>query len=516
MEELQDTTGTATAFLVTFLKMRAVVVLLTLWVTLLPGQELKDATAKLEAGDSPGAIQILQALITKDPGAVRPSALLTEVLLGMERIDEADAAVSAALSRNPDASYLHSALGDVRLREGQINLAEAEYKTAFRLDQKNPRALYGVARIFQTAAINHKAALLIRDAYGINPSDEQIEEALERVENQTEASVARWEQALGSLPKNDDSAMARGLRARIAEAKKLGNRQPFELVKPYGHFQVPLNFLMNGTRFTGFGVNISVNDAKDELRLDTGAGGILLSSRTAERAGVERLADINLGGIGNAGPKDGWLGYAEHIQIGNVEFQHCIVRVRAKGSVDDSGGLVGTDVFRRFMVKLDFFNKRIDLDPLPGPAWDGYTPVDRYTGAELNDFAQFYRVGHDILIPTRISDGPPVLFLVDTGAGLVSISTNAAPNVTKLRDDNYMKVKGISGNVRNVYKADKVVIQFANFRQQIDDMTSFDLTGISRNAGVEVTGIMGVPLLLRFRSITLDYRDGRIKFEYKP
>ena len=46
-----------------------------------------------------------------------------------------------------------------------------------------------------------------------------------------------------------------------------------------------------------------------------------------------------------------------------------------------------------------------------------------------------------------------------------------------------MRVKGISGNVANVYSADKVVLQFANFRQPIDGMTAFDLTRFSRGAG---------------------------------
>jgi Flp pilus assembly protein TadD len=423
--------------------MRVLLAVLPVLFTLtLQAQELEDATAKLRAGDRDGAIKILQSLSAKNPDDLKSVALLAEVLLHSGRIDEADSAISAAISRNPNASHLHSTLGDVRFREGQINLAEAEYKTAFKLDQKNPRALFGVARIFQAAAINHKADLLIREAYGLNPSDEQIEAALEEVEKQTAASIARWEKTLSELPSTDNSGIVRALTARIAEARKLGNNQPFELTTPYGHYQIPLNYLMDGRRF--------------------------------------------------------------------------IVRVSEKGTVGEAGGLLGTDVFQRFLIKLDFFNKRIDLDPLPGPAWDGHTPVDRYTGPELNDFAQFYRIAHYILLPTRISDGPPVLFLVDTGAGLNSISTNAAPNITRLRDDSRLKVKGISGKVANVYSADKVVLQFANFRQPIEDMTAFDLTRFSRGAGAEITGIMGVPLLLRFRSVTLDYRDGRVKFEYKP
>jgi hypothetical protein len=77
-------------------------------------------------------------------------------------------------------------------------------------------------------------------------------------------------------------------------------------------------------------------------------------------------------------------------------------------------------------------------------------------------------------------------------------------------------VRGISGKVKMVYQADKIVVQFATFRQQIRDLTSFDLVGFSRGAGAEISGIMGLPLIGMFESVTLDYRDGRIKFDYKP
>jgi hypothetical protein len=46
-------------------------------------------------------------------------------------------------------------------------------------------------------------------------------------------------------------------------------------------------------------------------------------------------------------------------------------------------------------------------------------------------------------------------------------------------------------------------------------LTSFDLTGFSRGAGLEVSGIMGLPLIGLFASVTLDYRDGCVKFDYK-
>ena len=64
-----------------------------------------------------------------------------------------------------------------------------------------------------------------------------------------------------------------------------------------------------------------------------------------------------------------------------------------------------------------------------------------------------------------------------------------------------------------MYSADKVTLEFAGYRQQNQNLTAFDLSSFSRNANAEITGIMGLPLLGLFSSITLDYRDGRLKFD---
>jgi predicted aspartyl protease len=260
--------------------------------------------------------------------------------------------------------------------------------------------------------------------------------------------------------------------------------------------------------------------AKSVLQLDTGAGGITISSNLAAKAGVRRLADIEIGGIGNEAPKKGWIGYAERIQIGSLEFRNAIVDVSDRGSVVDAGGLIGTDIFRRFLVKLNFAAHQMDLDPLPGPAWDGSTSTDRYIGPEVKDFAQVLIIHHYLLIPTRISedrdsDPTPGVFLIDTGASFSQVSNRIAGEITKVHESEYVRVKGLSGKVSKVFEANKLVLQFANFRQSNLGLISFDLSDISRGAGTEVMGILGIPLLGMFQSITLDYRDGLVKFDYK-
>jgi hypothetical protein len=95
------------------------------------------------------------------------------------------------------------------------------------------------------------------------------------------------------------------------------------------------------------------------------------------------------------------------------------------------------------------------------------------------------------------------------------MSPDAAKEVTKVREDPNMHVRGVSGSVKQVKSADKVMIQFGHFRQENDDLVAFDLTPISRSTGTEVSGILGFAML-RMLTVKIDYRDGLVDFDYKP
>jgi hypothetical protein len=93
------------------------------------------------------------------------------------------------------------------------------------------------------------------------------------------------------------------------------------------------------------------------------------------------------------------------------------------------------------------------------------------------------------------------------------MSPDAAREVTKVRSDENTFVKGISGNVKEVSRADKVTILFSHYRQENQNIVTFDLSNISRDAGTEVSGILGFDML-RLMEIKIDYRDGLVDFLY--
>lgn len=82
-------------------------------------------------------------------------------------------------------------------------------------------------------------------------------------------------------------------------------------------------------------------------------------------------------------------------------------------------------------------------------------------------------------------------------------------------DPTLIPVNGISGEVSKTYSADKATLQFGNIREPNQDIVAFDLSGISKDLGVEVSGFLGFSTF-RQLEMKIDYRDGLVEFIYDP
>jgi hypothetical protein len=226
------------------------------------------------------------------------------------------------------------------------------------------------------------------------------------------------------------------------------------------------------------------------------------------------------------------------------------VEVSDRKNVVDTDGLIGMDVFSQFLVTLDFPWRKLTLGPLPPypgttavspslstedespsgesdqtapPAGDAASapatpapasgPHDRYIAPEMQKWTTVYRVGHNMIVPTALNNKRLRLFIIDTGAQSTSISPSAAREVTKVFSDSNASVKGVSGNVSNVYLGNSVTFRFAHLQQEHSNVLSFDLSGLSQHAGTEISGLIGFDML-GLLVVKIDYRDGLMSFEY--
>jgi hypothetical protein len=189
------------------------------------------------------------------------------------------------------------------------------------------------------------------------------------------------------------------------------------------------------------------------------------------------------------------------------------------------------NVFSNFAVTLDFPWRKLTLGPLPPYPGTAAAPVelntegqgqhsvsdngphDRYVAPEMNDWMKIYRSGHDLIVPGMINRKNLGLFVIDTGAQMSSLTPKAAAAVTKIHGDDNMSIHGIGGTVKKVYYANDIGVRFGHLEQKNARMTVFDLGGVSRGVGTEISGMLGEDTL-GVLVIHIDYRDGLMKFEY--
>ena len=463
------------------------------------------------------------------PDVVLAYTGLTRVYLKQNKVNDAFDAASKAVALTPGKTPAITALGEVYFRQGKIQQAELSFLNPLEACDVDPRSYLGLARIYRATSNYKRAANAVAQAYKIDPEDPDVERAY--MNTLARSDMIKFLRDYLSRETNDDAEHRKNLEHQLAiledEVAQTGRR--CHLTSKVTSTQTNLEPLLNGPRqIRGYGLKVMVNGAGAKLRLDTGAGGIVIDKKIAEKAGVKKIVEQNATGIGDKGPATGYIGFAESIRIGDLQFEGCYVDVLDQNSVVDDDGLIGADVFSSFLVDIDFPDSKFKLTQLPpypdeAPAeatLESHPSAashlhDRFIAPEMKGYSPIYRFGHALLIPTKVNDSAPMLFLIDTGAFDNTITPAAAKLVTKISRDENFKVKGISGEVKDVYRADKADLQFAHFKQNRQDLITFGMDSFSNSAGTELSGILGFRMLIMLDT-KIDYRDGLVDFTYAP
>jgi tetratricopeptide (TPR) repeat protein len=529
---------------------------------------LEEGLSLYRRGSFDAAIVQYQEFLQRFPKSADAYAGLVRVSLKQKKVEEAAETIEKGLALN-DAPRMHVARGEVWFRQGKISEAENEWTGVINRGFSDARAYLGLARVRNAVAMYKDAKRLIGKAHELDPTDPEIygrwivtlprEERIKNLQ-ETLAGTSDW-------APDERAALARYLEALKDRTKKKDST--CRLVTKISATETQLvRIATDPEHLRGYGLSVALNGHKSPLLLDTGASGILVSRSVAEQAGISKITEQKILGIGDQGSRNGYVGIADSIKIGELEFQNCQVNVMESRSVAGEYGLIGADVFQDFLVDLDFPDEKLKLSQLPKrpgeadqklalkseedadddsseppPGDDSKNdskpdakgesgsavrdvgtktasaapppgPQDRYIAPEMKSYTHVFRFGHDLLVPTAVGNVPNKLFLMDTGAVMNSISPAAAREVTKVRNSE-MQVKGISGRVNNVYAASKAVLRFGDIRQENQEMTAFDTTSLSDHAGVEISGFLGF-ILLRFLEIKIDYRDALVDFSFDP
>lgn len=481
-------------------------------------EPLLAARALMKKGKLTDAAAAFKALVEKDPALADAHVGLVHCLLSSNQLEEADGAAKKALAALPTSAVVHAAVGDVAFRSGNFGDAEKEYRAALKIDSKSARALYGMGRIFHMVSLNKKAKETFALAHQIDPEDGQI--------TRSWLNTLPYAEQLEQFKKMDLDADEKSNRQRwltALAAKKpwilASEIKPMEIKMPhYGRKVEYTNDIDRSptTISTGYGLQVKFNDrVSADLLLDTGAGGITLGRKLAERAGAVKIADTWIGGVGDKGGVESYEAWIDKINIGGLEFHNCVVTVSSKNDIIDDAGLIGADVFDQFLITLDFHNQRMLLAPLPkNPTASAEEDKwqDRYIAPEMQGFTKFYRFYHDMVVPVVVNDKANGNFILDTGAQLNVMSKKLAAQVTKATADDEYRIRGVSGNVNQVLTGQKAILQFAKMRIESHDLPVLSLDNTSAAEGTEIAGLIGIKVLVQMK-MTIDYRDGLVNLE---
>jgi len=482
-------------------------------------ERLAEAQTELFAGRYDNASSLYSKLLEERPGEADAWYGLVRAELEAHHSAKAYAAAEQALAKAPQSAGAETAAGLGLYRKGDLTKAEAHFRAALAINPNYPGALRGLASLYSAVSRPKTARDFRLLAYRQSPDDPELMVAYANTLRGPE-HIAALEAAL--LRIDPTTEQARNLKVHIANDRAVGDRKLRRLVSPYQSTRIKLFQLLSGPqRLRGVAVKVILNQTESvKLMLDTGASGISVSPKFAEKAGLQVISGetSEAKGIGDRKPTAAVSYLASQLQIGDVIFADYPVSVFRNAQSSNFDGLIGADVFARFLVKLDFPRFEISLEPraVNAEADNETGPVD--AGSPAPGFFRVYRFGDHLGIPTTIEGGRrgghSALFLLDSGGSSNLIDTETARESTSVSEDSRITVTGIQGRVEKVSRAAQVTLIFAGFRQENPDLTSISLEKLGDSMGVGFGGILGMPVLSRL-AVTIDYREGTLKLEYK-
>ncbi|MDQ2841223.1 MAG: aspartyl protease family protein [Acidobacteriota bacterium] len=479
----------------------------------LAAQEDKGLAA-YHAANFEAALPLLQTAVAKSPGDANLQAALLSSLIYEDKVDAASEADEHAAAAFPNSPEVIAARGEFAFYMGDMPQAEKLFKTAIKLKEATPRAIFGMSRLYRAASFYRSARLACLRAHEIDPDDALITQTFLRYvppakRNELLAPfVAAHPWLYRHYREYEDSYQA------VHNATE--DRPLF--VSEGGPQETTLHFffLMRDAKYArGVGLEFRIGNGRPmRMLFDTGASGILVKQSAVDKAGLEHLGSSAAWGVGDKGTRNMFSSVADSCQVGTLKFRNCLVRaLEGKRSIaGDEDGLIGADFFQDYVVQIDFQKELLHLKPQP-PRPANPQGFDRTVPPDEANFTPVFRFGHMLMISTVVNEKCRGLFLLDTGAEASGMDAAFARLSTKVRGNDFARVQGLSGEVKQVYEADRARLQFGHFMQDNVGLTTYNLNNSPEHEDVRMAGILGIPVLSMFR-LTIDYRNDLVNFDY--
>lgn len=487
-----------------------------------------EADTALLAGDYAKAVMLYQAALTKSPEDADLTIGLVHALLRQNKVLEAADALQASTKSAPDSAALMTLRGEIELRQGAPWKAVKTAIASNTLDPCNPRTMLLLSRLAELNSQHATARKMLMKAHQIDSEDAEIRAEWIKtlpVEKRIPEMAAYLE-----APRGDSADERRDLQTDLDHLKSWasGPRKTCTMVSTAATAEIPfVPILSNSDKLIAFGLSVKVNDHAARLAIDTsynpslaidGVSGLLISRAAARRSGLTPAFQNDVLGTGTQAPRAGFVGIADSIAIGQVEFHNCAVQVMDVNFANGADGVIGMQVLSNFLITLDYPAKKLVLETLPirpqeMAATDGL--YNRYTAPAMKDYTPFFRSGTDVILPLSLNGSQPMLFVIDTAVGNSVASPSAGYELTTGHKDAKFESRDFRALRDATYTIQDAVLSFAGVSLKEAPIFPFDTSRFTDASGMEVSGMLGLKTLSR-TTLHIDYRDGLLKFDYDP
>ncbi len=430
------------------------------------------------------------------------SALLrVRTLFTSGKVDLALEQAKALVQANPDDAPSLALLGDVFFRESRFTEAERAYREAVQADSSYARGHWGLGRIDMLTSRRDSARAHIATAFRLNPRDPDIVLGYAGFMPDPHARSVLLQNFLTLSRGDADRELREDAAAQLEITERLGTLEQRRLVSPYQNYRLKLaGYFPGGGVERGLLLQVSLDGGKPlRLILDSGADGIFVNGTRARTVNVKRLVPDHIAGVGSVDHSGGYLALARHVATGGLELENCLVHVSDTASFPNADGAIGLNVFEKFLVRLDPASRTLDLVPFTADSEPGFVSKAAVPS---------YRVNHFLLVNGAVDGQPGQYFLLDTGA---SFSATPGAGDSGTPEGAELDVRGAEGRVDGVFRALPMRLAVGGQKLVDEKPVKLDLKALSRHEGVEISGIIGYPLLAK-SVLTISYRDGLIDF----
>jgi tetratricopeptide (TPR) repeat protein len=462
--------------------------------------ELTSADEAYAAGRFTQAEDQYGQALARQPHDLKLSANLVKVWLREGEVSQASAQVDKMLPENPASAITLVALAEVQLQRGLPWLALDTLKAATTIDPCYARIFLIRSRVLRIDSMYASQRAQIQKAYDIDPTDPDIRHAfLSTVSPAHE--VEAIQQSLTTM--HDLDADTRGqAEASIRSMMPLlsENNQTCKILPDAASASFSLQpSYQDAKRIDGYRLTVEFAKTKASLQVDTAASGLFISQALAEANGFEAAAGDPPGTV-----------HVDHVKIGPLEFQDCIVGVKDTPFPGKADGFISTDMFASYLVTLNYPDGKLMLDPLPKR--EDVLPGDRVVFPSLSGYSPVYHQQQYLLIPVLLNNKSRRLFILDSGIRYSTMTSEAAHSVSTTKINFTNTVQTVSGSTLKTYR-DSFDFQLANLSlTHQGHVIELDPSSMSQNGAMQAAGMLGFDLLHSF-TLHLDYRDGLVKLE---